>query len=250
MATGTPSRASSPAFHADDLEEATQYRSLSVLALLGLLFGLASPLCFGAPLLMAVPIIGAVLSLLALQRIASSNGSLAGRWAAIIGLFLCVAVGVAPFSRHYVIRTQRESQAKEFGQKWLKMMVDGKVEDAFRLTVDSTRGPAPPTPGEKTTPTNPYDVFRALPLVKAIEAAGPDAEIRFDETVLYEPESFKKVYVRQKFDVVPHSGGADAKPINVFLISQRAQLASEGRSRWLVWKMDDSANPDPNAPPH
>lgn len=245
MATGTPSRVSSPAFHTDDLEETTEYRSLSVLALLGLLFGLASPLCFGAPLLLAVPIVGVAISILALQRIAASNGALAGRWAAITGLFLCVAIGIAPFARQYVIRSYREQQAKDFAVDWLKLLVEGKSEEAFRLTIDSTRGPAPPAPGEKASPANPYDTFLGLPLVKAMQAAGPDAEIRFDDTVKYDPQSFHQVFVRQKFEVVPHAGKSDAKPIDVVLVTQRARLPSEGRSRWLLWRMDGGTKPDP-----
>lgn len=245
MATGTPSRVSSPAFHTDDLEETTEYRSLSVLALLGLLFGLASPLCFGAPLLMAIPIVGAAISILALQRIAASNGALAGRWAAIIGLFLCVAIGIAPFTRQFVIRTYREQQAKHFAADWLKLIAAGKTEEAFRLTIDSTRGPAQPPPGEKAPPANPYDTFIGLPLVKAMQAAGPDAEIRFGDTVAYDPRSFQQVFVRQKFEILPLAGKSDAKPIDVFVVTQRARLPSEARSRWLMWKMDDGTKPDP-----
>jgi hypothetical protein len=246
MATGTSSRTSSPAFHTDDLEETTEYRSLSVLALLGLLFGLASPLCFGAPLLMAIPIAGAAISVLALQRIAASNGALAGRWAAIVGLFLCVAIGIAPFTREYVIRAYREQQAKDFSQEWLKLVVEGKTEDAFRLTIDATRGPAPAPPGEKATPTNPYDTFLGLPLVKAMKAAGPDAEIRCVGTLKYDPRSFHQVFVRQKFEIVPRASNSDSKPFDVFLVTQRARLPSEGRSRWLMWTMDDGTKPDPS----
>jgi len=246
MVTGITSRASSPAFHTDDPEEATEYRSLSVLALLGLILGLASPLCFGAPLLMAIPIAGAAVSLLALGRIAASQGALAGRWAAVVGLFLSVAIGVAPFTRDYVIRTMREQQAREFAQEWLKTVTGGQLEDAFKLTIDATRGPAPSLPGEVKTPVNPYETFVNLPLVKAMQAAGPDAEIRFGETLNFEPRSFKHVFVKQKFEIVPRAGQGEAKPVDVFLVMQRAQLPSEGRSRWLMWTMDDGTKPDPS----
>ena len=44
MATGTSPTVTSPAFHANDPEQTTDYRTLSVLAIISLVFGLAAPL--------------------------------------------------------------------------------------------------------------------------------------------------------------------------------------------------------------
>ena len=240
MATGTSSRASSPAFHTDEPGETIEYRTLSVLAIVSLIFGLASPLCFGAPLLMVIPVFGAAISILALVRIAASEGTLAGKWMAIVGLVLCVGIGVAPFTRGLAIRSLRTHQAKDFAEGWIRLIVAGKTEDAFRLTIDSTRGPAPQAPGEPAKPqTNPYDTFVGLPLVKSMTAYGADADIEYAGTVSYDPVTFHRVLVRQKYLVSSPGLESSLKPLEVYLTMQRAKLATEGRSRWLMYMMDD-----------
>jgi len=243
MATGTSSRIPTPAFHADDPEQAIEYRTLSVLAIISLIFGLASPLCFGAPLLMAIPLFGIALSILALRRIAASDGALAGRWMAATGLILCVAFAVAPISRELVLRSIRTRQAEDFAQYWLNLVVSGHTEQAFRLTIDSTRGPGPPDPGAKTPPANPYDTFMGLPLVKAMAAAGADADIRFNGTASYDPQSFPRVLVTQRYEVIPRSTQSDAHPVDLLLTMQRAKLPAEGRARWLMWTIADGSKP-------
>src|SRR5262245_45308902 len=89
--------AGGPTFHTDDVEALSDYRTLSVLALVSLVIGLASPLAFAAPLALAIPIIGIAVALVALHRISRSEGLLAGRWAAITGLALSVASIVAVY---------------------------------------------------------------------------------------------------------------------------------------------------------
>ncbi|HVT26670.1 MAG TPA: hypothetical protein VHE81_01505, partial [Lacipirellulaceae bacterium] len=139
MATGTSPTVSTPVFHADDPEQATGYRTLSVLAIISLMFGLASPLAFGGPLLKGIPLFGIAVSLLALRRIAVSGGVLAGRWIAIVGLVLCVACGIAPFSRDLVQHSIRTSQTEKFGRNWIALLTSGKAKQAFHLTIDGNR---------------------------------------------------------------------------------------------------------------
>jgi hypothetical protein len=243
MATGTSTRVPAPAFHADDTEENTNYRSLSVTALIALLFGLASPLCFGHILLMLIPLIGIVFSILALRQIADSDGALAGRGAAVAGLVLCVGFGVAPFARALVLRTTRTSQAEDFGLRWIQSVAAGKTEHAFRLTADSTRRAPPSEPGAPAPTQTPYELFLDQPLVKALVSAGADAEIRFEGTTGYEAPSFQRIIVRQKYAIAPKSAGGDATPVEAILTLQRAKLSSEGRSRWLVVSLTDANQP-------
>src|SRR5688572_8269686 len=79
-----------PAIHAEDLDQVANYRSMSGLAIVSLLLGLLAPVCFAAPVFLAIPLFGTALSLFALRRIAASEGALAGKWAATAGLALCV----------------------------------------------------------------------------------------------------------------------------------------------------------------
>ena len=61
MATGTSRPVSAPVFHGDDPEQITDYRTLSVLAIISLVIGLIAPVAIGAYLVLLV---GAVLALL------------------------------------------------------------------------------------------------------------------------------------------------------------------------------------------
>lgn len=247
MAIGTSSRVSTPAFHADDPDPTTEYRTLSGLAIISLVIGLVSPLCFGAPLLMAIPFFGVAVSLIALRRIAMSDGVLAGRWAAIAGLVLCAVFAIAPFSRDLVLRSMRSHQAEDFGRQWLALVLSGRTEQAFRLTVDSTRPQPPPEPGETKSKPTPYATFMALPAVKALAAAGAESDVRFDGTVGYDRPSSRQVFVRQQYEIIPHAAksGANpsAPPIDVLLFVERTRLAPEGRSRWLVHSMELATAP-------
>lgn len=246
MATSTS--APSPAFHTGDAEQTIEYRSLSVPAVLALVLGLASPLCFGAPLLLVIPIIGIAIAVFAIVRIEASDGALAGKWAAVSGLILCSAMAMAPISRSYVLRTLRTSQARTFAEKWIHDIVSGHADEAYRLTIDAVRGPAPPAPGEKAPP-DPHQKFLELPQVKGMIAAGPEAEIKFIDTVAYDPQSFERVFVGQRFNIIPPASQAGAQPVDVMITVQRAQLPKEGRSRWLVWAINDGSKPLSQTPP-
>jgi hypothetical protein len=248
MATGTPSHVAAPVFHADDAEETTQYRSLSVLAIVSLVLGLASPLCFGAVLLMVIPLAGIATSILALRRIYTSDGALAGAWAAVAGLVLSSMFLVAPFTRVYVLRVVRTRQAQEFARSWIDTVRAGDTEHAFRLTIDSTRGSMPPEPGQPPPKETPYDRFVAQPIVKALVAAGPDSTVNFVTTTSYDARSFNHVYVQQRYDIVPPTTKNNAATVHLQVMVQRAKLPSEGRSRWMIWSFDDAYKPTPPTP--
>jgi hypothetical protein len=250
MATGISSSASASAFHEDNPEQISEYRSLSVLAVVGLVLGLVSPVCFGAPLLMIVPIAGIAISLLALRQIAVSDGALAGRWVATLGLVLSVVFAVAPPARAAVIRTMRSRQAETFSREWISTVLAGQADRAFRLTSDSTRPPSPPEPGQTAAKPSPFDTFKQMPIVAALLAAGPDADVRFMGTNSYDMQSFHRVFVQQRFEITPKSAGPDIKPINLLITLLRTKLSTEGRARWLVYSVEDGnrvANPVPSS---
>jgi hypothetical protein len=226
-----------PAFNADDVNNVAEYRSLSVLAIISLLIGLASPLCLLTPVFLMLPLFGAAISLLALRRIAVSEGRLAGRWAATIGLALCVASGASAVSRDAVVRYVRTSRAEEFGRGWLAKLVAKETEQAFKMTVDGTRPQAPPEPGMPAPESTPYEQFMDNPFVKAVLAAGKNATVESWETQEYAAQSQKDYYVRQRFRVTPQgdSGKAGAtNAIEAILTLQRSRFRGESNSRWLV----------------
>jgi hypothetical protein len=233
--TATRPGSSEPAFHANDFEEAVEYSSLSALAIVGLLFGLASPLCMVSRFFLFVPLLGAVFSVLALVRISASAGTLAGRAAACIGLALCVAFGVAELTRGIVTRQLRTAEAQEFATKWLDILTDGKVDEAFKLTVAGSR-PAPfPEPGQPAPTSTPLDEFKKLELIQDIAAAGSDAKIDFESTEQYERRSWRQFNVQQLFRISPSAtSDAKPKPFDVLLTVERSKFTTDYAWHWLI----------------
>ena len=223
-----------PSFESED-DEVIQYRSVSALAVVALLLGLASPLCVIAPLLMVIPIVGAVVSFLALRQISESGGALVGRGAAIAGLVLCVVSGVAAVSRTKVTEYLRTQQAEVVAQQWFELLQSGEKEPAFRLTV---RGASPPPPASPDTPPDapaedPLAEFLHDPVVEAIQSAGQSATVQLVENIDYAAEPRGQYFVRQRFLVTPPKA-ASGEPFDVTLTLQRARVSGERAMRWLV----------------
>src|SRR5689334_16992757 len=118
---------------ATESDSLPQYRSISSLAVLALLFGLAAPLALVNPLLLAVPLAAVVLALFALRQIAANIEILSGRGLALTALFLGVAIlfytPVRLYSRYEVLK----GTARELAETYLKLLQQGKFEEAHQL---------------------------------------------------------------------------------------------------------------------
>jgi hypothetical protein len=242
------STAAEPAFHSDDPPEISEYRTMSALAIVSLLFGLAAPLCFWAPLLMAIPLVGAALALIALRRIAVRDGALTGRGVALTALALCLFSAAASISHDRVTRHLFSNQAEELARQWIELLLNGKTQVAFGLTVDGTRPPAPPGPGEPAPKETPIQAFTNAPSVQALVAAGPDSTVRFERTLSYSPLSSGQVVIEQEYSVNP-GASANSQPNNVIRVAlnlQRSRLAGETNLHWLVLSFRDAnVRPEP-----
>jgi hypothetical protein len=243
--TTTSSPAHLPAFHTDDPPEVSEYRTMSALAIVGLVFGLAAPLCFVSPLLMVIPLFGAAVSIVALRRIAASGGSLAGRGAALAALALCVASIAASLSYDRVTRYLRSNQAEQLARQWIGLLLAGNLEQAFHLTVNGVRQPSPPPPGEPVPKETPFETFTKHPLVQTVSTAGAASEVRFNGMQSYTPLGSRQVRVLQEFSIKPaaSAGSPPGDPIRIILDLQRSHLAGEKTFRWLVLSFQDANAP-------
>jgi hypothetical protein len=240
--TASNLKASVPAFHAEDLDQVANYRSMSGLAIVSLLFGLASPVCFAALVFLPIPLFGAALSVIALRRIADSDGALAGKWAAATGLALCVASAAASLSYAQVTRFMHARQARQVGQEWIELILSGKTQEAFDLTVQSTRSEPPEPPANLPgagPPMPPYEQFVTHPTVQALKSAGAGAEVRFAETLSYQPQPQRQCFVDQQFLVSPGPSSAAAsqnaeRPIDVRLTLQFSRFPGQANLHWRV----------------
>jgi hypothetical protein len=221
------------AFHSDDVENVASYKSLSILAIFSLILGLLSPLCVVWSGFLILPAVGIVLSLLAVRRIDTSDGQLAGRGVAVAGLVLCVAFGVMSFSHESLNRHLRSKQAEEFGREWLKLVASNDTSRAFKATYDGNRTLPPPEPGSPPPTTTPYEDFLSSTLIKNIVAAGKDAKIEFVDTLQFIPQTRTSYLVQQRFNVIPQ-GGKEANKVVTDLTMHRTLLRGNTEPRWLV----------------
>jgi hypothetical protein len=233
-------------FHADDVESLDNYRSLSVLALVTLVVGLASPLAFTAPIALAIPLLGIALALVALRRIATSEGLLAGRGLAIIGLAFSIASLLAVLSFGQATRFLLVRQAEEFARGWLETVLSGDTRRAFSLT---TRGAQPDLPVDQpgTAQQNPYDGFMDHPAIKQLLEVGPRGSVQLESTTSYDRRAHGQCWINQRYLVSPASGSTSKQvgqpartPFHVELLLQRGRLPNESQSRWLVVSYQDA----------
>jgi len=122
----------------DDVQALAEYRSVSKLAVAALLVGLASVLALLSPGLLGLSLLGVILSLLAIRRIARSGGELVGRPAAIVGLVLSLAVGAGLLSHRTTVQRMVAQQAGPWALEWCELVKAGDLEVALELTRPSS----------------------------------------------------------------------------------------------------------------
>jgi hypothetical protein len=236
---------SPPAFHSDDVEHVANYQSLSVAALISLLIGLASPLAILSKVFLFVPLCGLALSLLALRRISLSEGRLAGRWAALVGLVLCAVSAATAITRDSVAHHMRANQAQQFATHWLSILAANDTDQAFKMTYQGARPLPPSEPGAPPVEQSPYEKFLSDPLIKKITAAGKQAKIEFVKTLEFSARTRREAIVRQLFRIVP-AGGSPKDAIDAYITVQRSHFRGERDIGWLVVRYEPTDVPTSN----
>lgn len=117
----------------DDVHAVAEYRSVSTLAVFAAVLGVASTLATVAKSLLVVPLMGVVCAALALQRIGNSEGQLAGRGAALVGLVLSLAIGSGVLVRDYTRDRLVAAEAEQWAADWCQLLLDDQVLTALEL---------------------------------------------------------------------------------------------------------------------
>lgn len=216
-----------------------EYRNLSVLAVVSLVLGLAAPLSLFAPLLLGVAFLGAAVALVALRRIAASEGSMTGRGAALVGLALCVASAAAVAGRTVSINHLLARQASRVATQWFELLQSGSPEQAFELTVDAVRASSPRAAQEHESeeehdhPQSALERFLEDPLVGRLMQLGEGALVEWDRNLALEIDKDGLGTIQQRYQITP-AASQDESPIFVRLTLQRARAPGETRPRWMV----------------
>src|SRR3569623_1428368 len=115
-------------------DQALQYRPISTLAVVGLLFGAAAVLAFVHPLLWLLPLFGVVTSGWALARLASPDSIQIGRKAALAGLTLSLVFGAAAPLLLTFLHWQLRSESRYLSKQWFEALRAGDPYRAHQLT--------------------------------------------------------------------------------------------------------------------
>jgi hypothetical protein len=220
------------------LDEESNYRTPSVLAIVSLILGLAAPLALFAPLVLLIPIAGALLALMAIRQINASDGALFGRAAASIGLALSIAAIVAVFTRSALTEQLLSRQARATASQWFDFLQAGDLQKAFDLTVASRQAPPKAPPGSEQKETepqvSPLEMFGADPVVHFLvdHAQGKPVSYVRDEVV--DPAAISNARVQQLYEVAVPAESSNSTTTSIELILQRARSYSGGPDEWLV----------------
>jgi hypothetical protein len=220
------------------VDDITEYRAVSSLAVGGLLAGLASVAVFLSPLAWFVPLAGLVLSGLALWRIARLSPALVGRKAAIAGLLLSIMFAVQTPADWYVHRRMVRGEARQFASLWFDAIHEGAIEKAHQLTLDPRRRrpldqQLPDLYRNSVRSRTELKEFVAQPAVRTLLALGPKAQPRYYETVSQSREDGNRDELELIYAITYDDEKNQRKSFFVAVAMERSLLDS-GRANWRV----------------
>ncbi len=236
-------------------EETAGYRGLSSFAVVGLLAGLLSPLALFYAMPIVFPVAAVLASALALRQIAVRAPNLAGRNAALAGLFLGLVFLVATPADAWLYRYYIRREARQFAAEWIEDVREGKVYQAHDLMIDAKKRVPPDVPSD-TTPDKYYadyysrsDYQRRMlppfidkPLVRTLFALGKSAEYRFYETAEEGSEGGND-FVNMCYAVTFTDGEKQKKTFFISLALTRAIDRTSNRCEWTLVRVDGPERP-------
>jgi len=163
------------------------YRELCVTAVVGLVLGVLSATALVDPLMWFVPVVAAVVSAVALRRIARSESVLVGRKRAMAGLMLAVLFGVAAVTDYTVYRHLVRQQGQRFAEEWFALLMAGEPQKAYQyLMPPDERHPPDGDLWKFYRESDHYHrqllAFAKRPEVRTLVALGSNALVRYYET--------------------------------------------------------------------
>ena len=240
------------------MDESThvEYRRVSVLAILALLLGITSSGALIGKVLLALPVIGLGVSLLAISKIHASEGLYSGRALAQWGIFFSVLFGVAAVVRPPLFQEVVGRQSKTFAQSWLQLLVQGESKQALKHVGMKTKGQLAPLDSQGK-PNVEDDMaeevilqnFCEQPIIQQLQAAGKQASIRYEQTVVKPLPTDRQIGVVQIFSITgndlepqtttdsPDSSSLDSSspaPLYIQLYLTRSHATGGQPAVWLV----------------
>lgn len=229
---------SNPQVRLSDSQDAAiaEYHPLSKLAVVGLIFGVLSPVAIVDPLMWTVPPVGIVVSGLALWQIAREAPALIGRKAALIGLMLSILFGTAVPTQWFGYRWLLRREASRFADAWFELIGQGEPHKAYQLTLNPQYRQPLDEKLWKLYREAPYwrkelkDYVAKQP-VRTLLALGTGAQIRY-----YDIEGFDREQDREVVHLlyaVSYESAGEKTTFFVGLTLERVKLET-GRANWRL----------------
>jgi len=237
-------------FSASEENEAADYHAVSALAVVGLLCGLAAATAILSPALWIVALLGVLLNVLALARIAREAPALIGRKAALVGLILSVFFGAVAMTDWYTYSELINREARQFAALWFDSLRDHEPQKAHQLTRPaSTRRPF----DEKlwdlyfdgSEPREDLKAYLERPEVRTLLDLGNKAQVRYYASPSQSQEggsdSISLVYA------VTYPEAKQKKTFFLNLVLQRDHLDSPPHAEWRIVSTEGGVGPDGKA---
>ena len=227
-------------------QEIPEYQSVSTLAVISLVLGLASVLALAAPILLAIPVAAAGAALVALGSIRRSAGRVVGERIARWGLFTALVFGVCAVVREPVRYAVLNQQAVEAVEQWVSLLADSRYQESFdrlsptkvaRLQPQVEPGGVPPSPLE--TREHMLQRIKVDPLVQRLAEFSPDVDVTY-EGRLSTPSKTGSTVTLQNLYQVDDRASPRPEPLRVRVeVVQNPTYESNGLSlRIQDWALD------------
>lgn len=217
--------------------EVDQYRRFSGWALASLLLGFLSGGAVAGPILWFLPLLAIAVSLLAMQKIRSSEHQLYGWHIALLGLLLAVFFGMAGPARTISRRYYIEKRAAHFAEKFMDKLVENQPEDAFQFTIPPggrkpITGNSPKAVEMNADLKKAHDDFFKLATVKTLLESAGHKKVELLSTVFTGSDEAQDI-ITVTFQVRDTQDSA-AKPKTVVMGVQRTLTSTAHSEEWRI----------------
>jgi hypothetical protein len=160
------------------------YRALAWQAVLGLFFGLLSPLAMLGPTLWAIPLLGVFFCYWAFRRIRKYAPAMVGRKIAWTGLTLSLLFAAAAPSEWLSYRWTVRNEARQFADTWFSFLTQDEPEKAHQWILPPNQRQPPNVRlwdfyRQAAKGREDLEKFTAMPVIRTLLALGPRAQTRF-----------------------------------------------------------------------
>ena len=225
-----------------DTEVFIQYRSVSAMAVVGLFFGLLSPLALIDPVAWLVPVAAIAICWIAIIKIRSRDSVMIGRKAAICGLVIAVLSGTAAVSSWFARKAFIERQARTFATAWFSLLSGDQPLKAHQLTLlpperkpfdAKLAGVYEKGPKAKEE----LDEFLGNPLVFAALNLGDKADIRFRKCEGIQGPSGKE-NIKEVFSISFDDESGKRQTFAASLLLRRLPPIMPDQINWVIADID------------